>query len=116
MKKATTAKKPPEKVGNVEVGKELKRTNQVYMTLSKLGEVDAKGKSIFSMGYSGKVTAPPDRGLLLLIMLLDELKQFIQYSSNEAAEYDLEMLKKHINVLHFNKEPKSAKRSNSDGV
>lgn len=98
------AKKKPKIEGIVETGNEVKRTNQVYMSLKTIGHLDEKGKSIFSLGYGGRIVAPPDRGLGLLIILADELARFLDYSSPEAAEKDLEFLKKYVNQLKIKKD------------
>jgi len=88
---------PKPKAPVVETGKEVRKTNRLYLSIKAIGTLDEKGKSIFSVGYSGKIAPPPDRGLGILILLMDELKQFISYSSVEAAEKDLKFLKDYVN-------------------
>jgi hypothetical protein len=110
---------PKTKVPVVETGKEVRKTNRLYLSIKAIGTLDEKGKSIFSVGYSGKIAPPPDRGLGILILLMDELKQFISYSSIEAAEKDLNFLKDYVNGFEITAPPKDdedAKSCNRDGV
>jgi hypothetical protein len=97
LQKPGPKKKKAETPGVVETGKEIKRTNQTFLSLKAIGNVDAKGKTILSIGYGGKIVAPPDRGLVLMIKVMEELKHMIDYSSVEAAENDLRLLKEYIN-------------------
>lgn len=85
--------------GVVETGKEVRKTNRLYMSIRQIGTCDEKGKSVFSIGYGGKIIVPPDRGLGLLILLAEELTGLLSYSSTEAAKKDLEFLKKYVNQL-----------------
>jgi hypothetical protein len=89
--------------GVVETGKVIRKTNQLYLSLKNIGTLDENGKSILSVGYKGRMEAPPDRGLLLLVLVMDHLQDFLSYSSVEAAENDLKLLKKHINQIKVTK-------------
>lgn len=81
----------------VETGKEVMKTNRLYLSIKAIGTLNEKGKSILSMGYTGKIAPPPDRGLEILIQLMEELKPFISYSSIEAAKKDLKSFKDYVN-------------------
>lgn len=110
---------PKPKTQVVETGKLVRKTNRLYLSIKAIGTLDEKGKSIFSVGYSGKIAPPPDRGLGILILLMDELQQFISYSSVEAAEKDLKFLKDYVNGFEITppeKEDEDAKSCNRDGV
>ena len=115
----TRPKKPTKETPVVETGKLVRKTNRLYLSIKAIGTLDEKGKSIFSVGYSGKLAPPPDRGLGILILLMEELQQFITYSSVEAAEKDLKFLKDYINGFEITppeKEDEDAKSCNRDGV
>ena len=113
-------KKAKTKAPVVETGKEVRKTNRTYLSIKAIGTLDEKGKSILSVGYGGKIAPPPDRGLEILILLMDELKQFISYSSIEAAENDLNLLKEYVNGFEITapskEDDEDAKSCNSDGV
>jgi hypothetical protein len=80
---------------NVEMGQEISRTNQLFIELRRVGEVDAKGKVKFACGYRGKIVASPDRPLALFAKLIHEFVcRGFRYSTPEAAKMDLEQFQK----------------------
>lgn len=104
MAKKKAVKKADPKV--VETGTEIRKSNQTFLSLKSIGNLDSKGKLILSLGYGGRIVAPPDRGLALIIKVVQELAQMVSYSSDEAAENDLRLLKEYINDLEIVKSKK----------
>jgi hypothetical protein len=76
-------------------GTPVKRTNCMYISLKAIGECDDKGKSVFSLGYSGKTISKPDAPLSsMMVPLLREVMLMAQYSDLAAAKKDLAAFKK----------------------
>jgi hypothetical protein len=92
---------------NVEVGGgEISRTNQLFIELRRVGEVDAKGKVKFARGYRGKIVASPDRPLALFAKLAHEfVVRGFAYSTPEAAKADLEWFQKWCASLSTEPQP-----------
>ena len=83
-------------------GGEIKRTNRMYVALREIGQCNEKGRSVLALGYKGKFIAEPERPFeTLVIPLLDEILNFVNYTDREAGAADLETLKTYINGLEF---------------
>jgi hypothetical protein len=84
----------------VEVGGEISRTNRLFIEVRRIGEVDAKGKVKFALGFKGKRIAPPDRPLMFFACMIEErvLGSF-SYSSQEAMDKDIEQFKRWANSI-----------------
>lgn len=96
------AKKKPTKVnGVVEVdGGPIRKTNRFFVALRSYGQCDENGKTVMSIECAAKrMPAPPDRPLALMAVILDQLLPAMRYSSNEAAEKDLEEFQKYVSNL-----------------
>lgn len=83
----------------VDVGDLIEKTNRLYLSIKAIGTMNHKGKSVLSVGYGGKIAPPPDHGLEIAIVLIQELRRFAVYSSFEAAQKDLKSLQDFINKL-----------------
>jgi hypothetical protein len=66
------------------------QTNQLFVALKEIGHVNDKGRKIMSLGYGGRITAPPDRPLLAAQVVLENIADIARYSSDEAAAKDLQ--------------------------
>jgi hypothetical protein len=81
---------------------ELVRTNQMFITLKSIGEIDENGKTVFSVGYSGKNIAEPDRPLsTALFDLVIHIAQKVRYSSKEAEDADLREFKRCVKSMKW---------------
>lgn len=84
----------------VEMGHEISRTNQMFIEIRRVGEVNDKGKVRFARGYKGKIIAPPDRPLALFAKLIEEFVfRGFPYSSAEALREDVEKFQKWANAF-----------------
>ena len=100
--KAKRKKNPP----TVEVAPDspIVQTNKLYVSLREIGHCNEKGRSVMSMGYSGKVIAVPDKPLSsLMASLVKEISSFARWSSNEAATSDLAAFKEYVASMEFQK-------------
>ena len=78
------------------------RTNRMYISLKAIGEINEKGKSIFSIGYSGKNIAEPDRPLSTAVFsLVAHVANMAKYTSQEEAEADLKEFKKLVKSIKW---------------
>jgi hypothetical protein len=77
----------------------IKRGDRMFVQLSALGECDAKGKTVLSVGFKGRAIAEPDRPLVLAIGLIEQLIEMARYSSAEALQADLEGLVAYVGTL-----------------
>ena len=83
------AKKKPATTKKIE-GTEIVRTNRMFISLKTIGEMDAKGKTVFSLGYSGKTVAEPERPLSTAVAkLVLHIANMAKYSTQEDMEADL---------------------------
>lgn len=72
----------------------------LFIVLKEYGRVDENGKRIISIGLKPKpIIAQPDRPLLLIGRLINQLQSSITYSSDEAAATDIELFKKFVETL-----------------
>ena len=99
MKGTKGTTKKPKTEGVVRTDTVIARTNQVYMSLGQLGNLDENCKSIMSVTYGGKIIADPDRCLKLVSAFIDEFTKFVIYSSNEKAEADLKEFKEFVKEM-----------------
>jgi hypothetical protein len=99
IKEKPMAKKPSSKKAETKEipGSPVKRTNRMYVSLKGIGECDEKGRSVFSLGYSGKTISEPDAPLSsMMVPLLREVMLMAQYSDLAAAKKDLATFKKWV--------------------
>ncbi len=83
-------KKPTKKIE----GTEIVRTNRMFISLKSIGEIDAKGKTVFSIGYGGKTVADPERPLSTAVAkLVLHVANMAKYSTQEDMETDLKEFK-----------------------
>lgn len=74
-----------------------------YMVVKEIGELDAKGKKVFSVGYSGKRISKPEYPLAsLLIPLLSDLVPLMRYDSREVFDRDIGEINLFIRSLQYN--------------
>lgn len=84
-------------------GGEVLKTNKLYVGIREIGQCNEKGKSVFSLGYKGKIIAQPDRPLqTLMIPLTQEIMKFMQYSDDELANEDIKVFKEWVNSIKLN--------------
>lgn len=99
--------KPVEGVVEV-VGSPVRRTNRFFISLRSYGHCDGKDKAVLAINCSAtKLMAPPDRPLVLIACILDELLPAMVYSSKEEMETDLMAFKAYVaglNVVKGNQE------------
>lgn len=77
----------------------IKRGDHMFVQLSAMGECDAKGKTVLSVGYKGKAIAEPDRPLQLAAGFIEQLLEVARYSSVGALKNDLEAFRKYVGTL-----------------
>lgn len=96
-------------------GGPVARSNRFFIQISSLGEVDEKGKVIFSVGFKGKRIAEPDRPLALMVSFIHNciVTKFC-YSSGEACRKDVEWLKEYASLLASLGSEKSAEPEKRD--
>jgi len=88
-----------EGVVNIDGGP-IRKTNRFFLALRSYGHCNEKGKVVMGIECSTeKVMAPPDKPLELFTAILEELLPCMLYSSNEAAEEDLEAFKQFVSNL-----------------
>lgn len=101
-RRSTATPPPPETPGVVDVGKVIAQTNQLYVQIGAIGHLNARGKSIFSSHYKGKLVAKPDRPLSTLgAAVLTLLSEHARYSDPEQAKQDIDALKTWVNGLEW---------------
>lgn len=84
-------------------GGEVLKTNKLYISLREIGQCNEKGKSVLSLGYSGKFIAQPDKPLrTLMVPLIDEIMKFVHYSDDKLAEEDIKVFKEWVNSIKLN--------------
>lgn len=82
------------------------RGSQVYLVLHEVGELNEKGKRVFSIGYGGKRLADKKYPLSsLVIPIAAELTRMIRYPDGKSLREDLAMLKEYVNGLGDSKRP-----------
>lgn len=101
MAKSKKAAKPVI-AGVVDTSTEIKRTNMLYLSINQIGHCNEKGKSVFSLGYSGKMIAKPDAPMMgIIARLMEEMLPMMDYSTPEAAAADLKRFKEYVDSLQL---------------
>jgi hypothetical protein len=82
------------------VGNEIARSNRMFIKVSQVGELDAKGRTLFSIGFKGRHIAKPDRPLSMMVGIIHEfIVTKFSYSSAEECANDIAILKGYVNNL-----------------
>lgn len=80
----------------------IARSNRMFFQISRVGEIDNKGKTVFSIGFKGKRVAEPDRPLACMMGFIHNcIVTAFTYSSPEEGEKDIAILKAYVNGLHI---------------
>lgn len=98
------AKKKPAAKGDTKEfrGGPILRTNRLYIAIREIGQCNDNGKSVLGMGYKGKIIATPDKPLqTLMVPLINEIMQVMDYSNDKLAEEDLKAFKEWVNGIHL---------------
>lgn len=83
-----------------EFGGLIAQTNRMYVELKAIGQLNAKGRSVFSMGFKGRNIAAPDKPMQDLAApfvagILDQAR----YTDQAAAQADVDAFLKSIDGM-----------------